>query len=124
MPGSWQQAVQAPQGTGPASPRPQAARKSREVRSTERSAFPIALSPITNTWAARLAFERVGASCCRGALPVRPAGYAQQLGRLDLQHGSELGDDFQARIGRAPPLPFQGSAVDRRRPPLGPINEM
>jgi len=92
--------VHAPHGTGPASPRPQAARKSRGVRSTERLSPPIALSflPSTNTWAARQTWACWGASCCRRALRVRSTGYPQQLSRLDLQHGGELGDDFQPRI--------------------------
>ena len=46
-------------------------------------------SPITNTWAARRSWACWGASCCRGALRVRPAGYPQQLRRLDLQHRAQ-----------------------------------
>ena len=69
---------------------------------------------MTNTWAARLGFERVGASCCRGALRVRPAGYPQQLGRLDLQHSRELGDDLQSRIAQT----IIGAAWKLNRPRL------
>jgi hypothetical protein len=92
--------VHAPHGIGPASPRPQAARKSRGVQSTERLSPPICsqFPPITNTWAAGLA----GARPAAGALRVRPAGYPQQLSRIAFQHGGELGDDFQSRIGRGP----------------------
>jgi hypothetical protein len=90
-----------PHGTGPASPRPQDARKSRGVQSTERFSPSIALSfLITNTWAARLALSVWALPAARKRYVVGPAGYAQQLSRFALQYTGELGDYCTAEEGR------------------------
>jgi hypothetical protein len=89
-------------GTGPASPRPQAARKSRGVQSTERLSPSIALGFLPSPTPGqpgdlgRVGTHPAAAERYMFSVPDTLSSFAGSIP----QHRGELGDDLQARIAR------------------------